>query len=125
MLIGEIAKRTGFSTDTIRWYEKIGLIKLDKRARGPNNYRVYDQKVLARLLLIKQIKALGFTLKEVEDLLILDAIDDLNCNSVLEIMEPKLKVIEEKIAELEKLKSSLIKFKENCQGNCKEAFQQS
>ena len=44
MQIGEISKLTGFSRDTIRWCEKIGLVKLGKQSRSKNNYRNYDQK---------------------------------------------------------------------------------
>lgn len=122
MLIGEISNLTGFSKDTIRWYEKIGLIKLDKKARYDNNYRNYDKKIADQLLLIKQMKSFGFTLKEVEELLILDKIDELNCGNVSEIMDPKLKVIDEKIRELQNLKSRLVLARTSCTGNCKEAL---
>lgn len=122
MQIGEIAKRTGFSPDTLRWYEKIGLIQLNKRSRGENNYRVYDAATLDRLLRIKQIKALGFTLKEVSALLLLDEIDELNCHSVSNIMGTKLAEIDRQIAELQALKARLIGAKSSCTGNCSEVL---
>ena len=123
MQIGEIANRTGFSVDTLRWYEKIGLIQLEKGSRGENNYRNYDQKTLERLLLIKQIKSFGFTLKEVQELLFLDEMDELKCNSVNELIEPKLKKIEQKIEELQMLRLKLLDAKECCSGNCRELFE--
>ena len=125
MQIGEISKLTGFSRDTIRWYEKIGLIKLGRQSRGKNNYRNYDQKTLDKLMFVKQIKSFGFTLKEIADLLLLEETNDLNCSSVLKIIEPKLKMIDEKIAELQDVKSKLIKGKESCSGNCRELLANS
>lgn len=118
MLIGEVSEKTGFTKDTIRWYEKIGLIKLNKKLRTENNYRNYDSEVLDRLFAIRKIKALGFTLKETEDLLILHAIDDLNCASVSDVFHTKIQLIDQKIAELKSLKSHLTLTKETCSGNC-------
>ncbi len=122
MLIGEIAKKTGFTTDTIRWYEKIGLIQLDKKTRGKNNYRVYDQKVLERLVAIRQMKSLGFTLRETEDLLLLEDIDDVNCETVSPIIDSKIEFINQKIAELKMIKKKLEDAKSSCQGDCSEVI---
>ena len=123
MLIGDISKQTGFSKDTLRWYEKIGLIELDKKDRYENNFRNYDRKVLERLLFIKQVKLFGFTLKEIEEILSLDDTKELSCGSVNLIMEPKLKEIDKKIIELQNLRSKLLKARENCSGNCKDTFE--
>jgi len=123
MQIAEVSKRTGFSKDTIRWYEKIGLITLDKKARYENNYRKFDKKTLDRLLLIKGVKEFGFTLKEIENLLFLDDKDDLICDSVSEIFESKLKIIDRHIADLQNVKSKLIQARNDCSGNCKELFE--
>lgn len=117
-------KRTGFSRDIIRRNEKIGLIKLDKGSRSENNYRNYEQKTLDKLIFIKQVKSFGFTLKETAGLLFLDETNELNCSSISEILEPKLKMIEEKITELQNLKSKLIYAKQSCSGNCKELFEE-
>ena len=123
MQIGEISKRTGFSRDTIRWYEKIGLIRLDKKSRSENNYRNYDQRTLDKLIFIKQIKSFGFTLKEIADLLFLEEMRELKCSSVSEIIDLKLNKIDQKITELQNLKSKLIKGKKGCSGNCREMFE--
>lgn len=120
MQIRDVARISGFSKDTIRWYEKIGLIELDQQSRNSNNYRVYDQATLDRLIHIRQLKAFGFTLKEVETLLLLQEVGSVNCLSVLEIVEPKLELIDQKIEQLKALKSRLIKTKEDCTGNCME-----
>ena len=99
------------------------MIKLDKKSRSENNYRNYDQKTLDKLIFIKQIKSFGFTLKEIQGLLFLDEINELNCSTVSEITEPKLKMIDQKITELQNLKSRLVRAKESCSGNCKEILQ--
>lgn len=125
MQIKEVSERTGFSKDTIRWYEKIGLIKLDRKSRMENNYRNYNDQILERLFLIKQMKSFGFSLDEVEDLLVLDEIDEMGCPSVLEIVNPKLEMIDQKIADLQNLRSKLVDAKEKCSGNCIELFESS
>jgi len=71
MLIGELSKKTGFSRDTIRYYEKLGLIKEPARNGADNNYKNYTETVLKRLLAIRKIKDFGFTLKETHGMLIL------------------------------------------------------
>ena len=122
MRIGEVAKRTGFSKDTLRWYEKIGLIHLDRKSRSENNYRSYDAKTLERLLDIRKLKYFGFTLKEVQEFLFLEEIEALSCPSVSEKLAAKIQGIDQQIAELQKLKSRLFHVKENCSGDCKAAL---
>lgn len=124
MRIGEISRQTGFSTDTIRWYEKIGLIKPGKHARTENNYRIYSEDNRKRLLLIKRMKSFGFTLKEIEELFTLDEINLLNCNSAGEILENRLAITEQKIAELQAIKGKLLQVKTNCKGDCRDALDQ-
>jgi len=67
MLIGELSKRTGFSHDTIRFYEKKGLIETNKKDRRGNNYKEYPETVYNKLVLIKTVKELGFTLNEIDE----------------------------------------------------------
>lgn len=122
MRIGKVSKRTGFSTDTLRWYEKIGLINLDRKSRTENNYRSYDSKTLERLLDIRKLKYFGFTLKEIQEFLFLEEIEELSCPSVAEKLEHKLTGIDQQIAELQQLKSRLLHVKENCKGDCKAAL---
>ena len=122
MRIGEIAKQTGFSKDTLRWYEKIGLIKLDKKARGRNNFREYNQEDLERLIAIRQIKNLGFTLKEIEEFLLLDELEELKCDLVEGMVNEKIQAIEEKIESLSQLKTKLSAAIVECRGDCKEVL---
>lgn len=69
MLIGELSAKTGLSRDTIRFYEKQGLIKVSRGQRRDNNYKEYPEEVVDRLLTVKRLKGLGFTLNESGDLL--------------------------------------------------------
>ena len=69
MLIGEISKKTELSRDTIRFYEKRGLIKVESSVSEFNNYKEYTEDTLRRLLLIKKTKRFGFTLNEISELL--------------------------------------------------------
>ena len=122
MRIGQIAKQTGFSRDTIRWYEKIGLIKLDKQARQSNNYRIYDQESLDRLLEIKRLKAFGFSLGEIKELILMEEENLMECENVSTILINRLQWIEKRILELESLRQKLIQVKMSCTGDCKETF---
>ena len=123
MLIGELVRRTGFSRDTIRYYEKRGLIRLDRRQRLDNNYKDYDESVVQRLLLIRQLKTFGFTLRETRELLDLDAHDLLNCKTVGEMVQLKLTAIQEKIEALNGFKNKLHRVMEVCEGDCKTTIQ--
>lgn len=124
MQIGEISALTGFSKDTIRWYEKIGLIQLDKKSRGENNYRKYDKAVAQKLIQIKQIKSFGFTLEEIKTMYLLKKHDELSCVSVAGIFQNRLNEVEEKIKELKTIKRKLLELKSSCTGNCVEKFYQ-
>lgn len=65
MRIGELAKRAGVSRDTIRYYERRGLLPTPSRTEAPNGYAHYPEKALRRLGLIRYAKQLGFSLAEV------------------------------------------------------------
>ncbi|MVM38305.1 MerR family transcriptional regulator [Spirosoma sp. HMF3257] len=69
MLIGAIAQQSGFSLDTIRYYEKIGLVHLSKKSRRENNYKEYSDSILTRLRAIKELKNIGYTLAEIHRLI--------------------------------------------------------
>lgn len=122
MLIGEVAKRTGFSKDTIRWYEKIGLIKLDRKQRRANNYKEYPNEIIDRLLAIQRMKAIGFTIKEIEALLVLDDADLFACGHVGPIVQSKLEKVKQQIRKLQAIQLKLEQTISNCQGDCKAQF---
>lgn len=114
MLIGEISKLTGISRDTIRFYEKEGLIKLPKKQRRDNNYKEYPEAIVDRLLLIKSIQELGFTLKEIDTFFELWQEEDASCKNLVFTLENKLVQIDQQIARLHELKSRLNNSLQKC-----------
>jgi len=118
MQIGEIAKQSGFSKDTLRYYEKIGLIELNKNQRGVNNYRIYDSSILQKLSWIKKVKRAGFTLNEIKDLIRMGTLDMISCSRVGPLVQTKLAKIEEQLTKLQEQKKLLITLVQSCQGDC-------
>jgi len=108
MLIGEISNRTGLSRDTIRFYEKKGLIKVVRTDSEWNNYKNYTTKNLDRLLLIKKAKGFGFTLNEICGILDLFEMNFANCSTLSTKVNEKLLEIDEKIRELQAMKKVII-----------------
>lgn len=112
MLIGELAKRSGFSRDTIRYYEKIELIVLSKKSRREHNYKDYPVEVLYRLLAIKKYKDLGFTLEEIRELLVRESIQVLDVSKLLDLIDIKINGVREEIDRLHDLKMRLNRERE-------------
>lgn len=118
MLIGELSKKTGLSRDTIRFYEKQGLISIGRKERRFNNYKEYSEETLQNLLAIKRIKNFGFTLNETADFLALIASNAASCDNVSQKMLEKVKLIDEKIAALQELRNSMLNGVNNCLSCC-------
>jgi DNA-binding transcriptional MerR regulator len=118
MLIGELSRLTGFSRDTIRFYEKEGLIKVSRKQRKANNYKDYSDDILKKLLIIKRLKGFGFTLNETSDLLVLIEEDMAFCSTINEKVETKVKTIDEKIGELQQIKNMLLTGVALCLNGC-------
>ncbi len=109
MLIGELAKKSGLSIDTIRFYEKKGLIDSELIKRRSNNYRDYSEVSLERLMLIQHAKRLGFTLIEIQEWIKDFESDQLTIDQKQSILGRKLEQIEERIEELKIMKIYLSK----------------
>ena len=105
MLIGELAEKTGFSRDTIRYYEKLGLLGPQKSARVDNNYRHFDQSAVDTLAFIHHGKAMGMTLKEIK--LFVEEWGKLNPGEIADYIDEKVAQLDSKITELEKFKEHL------------------
>lgn len=118
MLIGELSAKSGFSRDTIRYYEKIGLIQITVRERRNNNYKEYSLEILHRLETIKQLKQFGFTLNEIAELLNLMDADRSPCEGLPEKLDEKISIFEDKINQLEIFKSRLEWARSICTGYC-------
>ena len=113
MTIGRIAKQVGVSTDTIRLYERYGLI--DEPVRTESGYRCYGQQDVRRLLFIKRAKAMGFTLKEIAELLAIRQTSEHTCDDVREQATHKLNDTQHKIAELKQLAKALQILIDSCE----------
>ena len=110
MKISELERRTGLSRHTLRYYEKIGLLK--EVERHPNNYRAYPEKAVERMNMVCALKDLGFSVREIAS--VLDAIrnDDTDCERGAMLMGEKKATVERKIAELEKIRGLLSREQE-------------
>lgn len=118
MLIGELSKRSGFSRDTIRFYEKMGLIELQETARLTNSYKNYPEEVLRRLVAIRKIKDYGFTLEEMRGLFILFEEGVLEPQRGKRYIQRKIQRIDEKIEELYQMRARLQEIVEGEKGGC-------
>lgn len=120
MLIGELVKRSGFTKDAIRFYEKRGLIALNKKQRRDNNYKEYPEEVLERLALIKTIKGFGFTLTEIDTFFELWKTEDTACTEELSAtLDHKVAQIDDQIHRLMELRKKLTDSISKCRsGNC-------
>jgi Cu(I)-responsive transcriptional regulator len=111
--IGTLAKRAGVSTDTVRYYERGGL--LSPKARLASGYRRYSELEVARLRFIRRAQALGFSLKEVKQLLALSSLRDVS--RVKRAAQEKLADVEERIASLERVRDGLANLVAACPGH--------
>jgi MerR family Zn(II)-responsive transcriptional regulator of zntA len=107
MLIGELSKKTGLSKDTIRFYEKMGLITASERQAGTRAYKEFSAEMVERLLMIHQGKGLGFTLGEIKHLLDEWGEKTIPKQEQVQIIERKLQEISEKMRNLENIKTYL------------------
>ncbi len=102
--IGELSKRAGVSADTLRLYERRGLIKSE---RLPNGYRAYDPQIEQLVHLIRQGQRLGFTLREMADIVALLAEGDMSAEQTADLMQEKIGAIDAKLAELADMRKLL------------------
>jgi DNA-binding transcriptional MerR regulator len=105
--IGEVAKRSGLGIETLRFYERSGV--LESPSRTESGYRVYDEAVLERLAFIKQAQALGFSLNEVKRI-----IDDARagtspCAEVREMVRRRLTELDARLREMRRYRTELAK----------------
>ena len=110
--IGKAARRAGVHVETIRFYERRGLItQPPARAVG---YRHYAEDTIARIRFIKSIKQLGFRLSEISTLLGYLDNDDVDCAAAEHLAENKITEIDEKILALQTMKTALLAFSDQC-----------
>ena len=103
--IGQLATTTGVSIETLRYYEKEGL--LQPQSRTDSGYRIYDTEAIQQISFILNAKAVGFTLKEIKELLSIRVnTDTRSCGDVKSVAQAKLLDIESKIYQLNKISNS-------------------
>ena len=105
MRIGEVATATGLPTQTIRFYERRGL--LPQPRRGPNGYRIYDAPTLTRLQFIRSGQGAGLTLLEIATILELRGEGDTPCAHVRELLSTKLHDVHTRQRDLATLETEL------------------
>jgi len=110
--IGELAKATGTKVETIRYYERIGLLPVPARTGG--NYRAYAAEHLGHLSFIRRARDLGFSLEQVRELLDLSDQRDCSCEAVDAIARQHLAEVKRKIANLEALRRELSEVISRC-----------
>ncbi len=111
--IGELAREANVSVHTVRFYESKGL--LSETSRTPVGHRQYDGQAVKQLAFISRAKNLGFTLREIQDLLELSTVDRDGCGRVEETAGRTNKRIEIQVAELQRMKGALNKLVGACQ----------
>lgn len=114
LTIGKVAKAAGLGVETVRFYERQGLIA--EPARSDSGYRQYGPETIRRLQFIVRAKALGFTLQEIGDLLDLQATPGAGCADVQARAEAKIADIEERITQLDAMKRALGELVVQCRG---------
>jgi len=115
--IGEVARQTGLSIHTLRFYEAERL--LPESARTESGYRVFSAENIENLRFIKQAQELGFTLKEIRELLVLKERGTNACGHVQSLLEEKLESVRTKRRELERLEKGLRRRLAQCRRQLK------
>ena len=108
LTIGKVAERAGVGVETVRFYEREGLI--EEPRRKASGYRQFEEDVIDRLVFIGRAKELGFTLKEIKELLFLRATRGAKCTDVRGRAKTKIQDIEDKIRALRRMKRALARL---------------
>jgi Hg(II)-responsive transcriptional regulator len=110
--IKTVAQKAGIGIETIRYYQRIGLI--EKPEKPLSGYRVYSEETITRLLFIQRAKELGFSLAEISNLLDLG---DGSCQETKELAAHKLEIINSKLHDLQAIACTLEKLIQSCESN--------
>jgi MerR family transcriptional regulator, mercuric resistance operon regulatory protein len=101
--IGGVARAAGVNVETVRYYQRTGLVPVPKRAYG--SFREYPPEIATRIRFIRRAQLLGFTLAEVKNLLALE--DGQNCAKAQGLAATKLAIVETRIADLNRMRRTL------------------
>lgn len=112
---GQAAKAAQVGSETLRYYERIGIIP--KPARSAGNYRVYDDETVQRIRFVKHAQDLGFSLEEIDELLSLRATKGSKAADVKRRAQAKIRDVEQRISSLQNIRAALSELVENCSGS--------
>jgi DNA-binding transcriptional MerR regulator len=117
MKIGEVASRAGVSVDTVRFYERVGVLPLP--ARTESGYRDYEPDTIERIRLTRELQAIGFTLSDTVDALAAHDAGGATCESERWRLDAVLARVDAKIAELNALRGRIVQTQDACEsGHC-------
>jgi len=111
-LIGELAARSGLKPQTIRYYERLGI--LSRPVRTAAGYRRYDERALEELALVKAARSLGFSLNEVKGILGVVRAGPARCSPVLEVAKRRLAELDDVLASMKQTRTALAAAIERC-----------
>jgi len=114
LTIGKVARRSGVGLETVRFYERKGLIA--EPPRRPSGYRQYPEGTVHRLRFIRRAKGLGFTLKEIKELLSLrvEGSSSATCDAVRKLAESRVDDVRDKIRTLRRMETVLTQLVSDC-----------
>ena len=115
LTIGQVAKRTQVNIETVRYYERRGLIPPPPRRES--GYRQFSEDTVARIRFIKNSQEVGFTLKEISQLLSLRVNSKKTSADIKMRTEGKISEVEKKIHALNRMKKALVKLRSTCRGH--------
>lgn len=120
MKIGELAKRSGLSAHTLRYYEKSGLFRAS--GRSDSNYRIYTQDDLETARFIKRARDIGFSMDDVQTFLSIRADRPAHvCADAKDLADEKIRAVENQIAELQQVLKALHRLSDACCGGSESA----
>lgn len=114
--IGALARSTGCAIETIRYYEKIGLLPSALRSTG--GHRIYDENHKSRLIFIRQNRELGFPLQDIRELIALAGDPNRPCADALSVVKKHLDEVEKKVTKLQQIRVELLSMASLCESVC-------
>jgi MerR family copper efflux transcriptional regulator len=115
LLIGEVARKSQVGVETVRFYEREGLIALP--GRRVSGYRQYSESVVRQINFIKQAQTLGFSLKEIGEMIKLKNTQNTRCTSIKSTAKARIAEIQQKIDALERMKTALQPLVDRCKAS--------
>ena len=116
LTIGRLAERGGVNLETVRYYEREGLML--PPPRKSSGHRAYSLNAIRRLRFIRRCQELGFSLGEIKELLALRRAPEEPCADVIRQIDVKTEEVERKIAQLRAIRRALRRLKDSCEGTC-------